>query len=155
APSRRSRPIAPRVIAHKRRRSVPRSRGPRRASFSWNGTKFGLINLSASAVHLAPLAGRGRIASSDAIRVRGALHLLRPMRLPFTPTLSPQAGRGGASSVPQEFSLASRPSSSRFVLRRDAQAGGVEDVYVLSLRSQRRLVAHCRRVAAADFGDKQ
>ena len=41
-----------------------------------------------------PLAGRGRIAS--AMRVRGTLHERGAWRLPLTPTLSPQAGRGSA-----------------------------------------------------------
>ncbi|CCE08622.1 hypothetical protein BRAS3843_2770104 [Bradyrhizobium sp. STM 3843] len=53
-----------------------------------------------SHLNLAPLAGRGRIASSDAIRVRGTLRKLGLRRLPLTPTLSPQAGRGSAPPSP-------------------------------------------------------
>jgi hypothetical protein len=49
--------------------------------------------------HLAPPAGRGRIASSDAIRVRGTHRGLGTWRLPLTPTLSPHAGRGSRESV--------------------------------------------------------
>src|SRR5439155_21133034 len=41
--------------------------------------------------HLAPLAGRGR---SRRLRVRGTLHTLGSRRVPLTPTLPPQAGRG-------------------------------------------------------------
>src|SRR6516225_11676973 len=44
-------------------------------------------------IHLSPLAGRGRERSE---RVRGVLHRLRPWRVPLTPTLSPQAGRGNS-----------------------------------------------------------
>jgi hypothetical protein len=52
--------------------------------------------------HLAPLAGRGRIASSDAIRVRGTLRESECVESPPHPKpslrsgfdLSPQAGRG-------------------------------------------------------------
>jgi hypothetical protein len=53
-------------------------------------------------VHLSPLAGRGRIASPDAIRVRGILRESVCMESPPHPKpslrfgfdLSPQAGRG-------------------------------------------------------------
>jgi len=46
-------------------------------------------NLAAISVRLAPHAGRGRIASKDAIRVRGTLRALSSWRQPLTPTLSP------------------------------------------------------------------
>jgi hypothetical protein len=49
--------------------------------------------------YLSPLAGRGKIASPDAIRVRGYRSIDRAPwpREPLTPTLSPRrAGRGGA-----------------------------------------------------------
>src|SRR4051794_20958372 len=43
-------------------------------------------------LHLAPLAGRGRIASPEAIRVRGyrSIDEVPARREPLTPTLSPQ-----------------------------------------------------------------
>jgi len=52
-----------------------------------------LTTESAGSLHLAPLAGRGRIASEDAIRVRGTLResTWAPIarKRPLTPTLSP------------------------------------------------------------------
>jgi len=48
-------------------------------------------------MHLSPPAGRGRIAL--AIRVRGTLRELRPLREPLTPTLSPQE-RGEGEDYP-------------------------------------------------------
>ena len=55
-------------------------------------------------MHLAPLAGRGRIASKDAMRVRGTLHESSKRREPLTRRalrvgLSPQ-GRGEATERP-------------------------------------------------------
>jgi len=44
--------------------------------------------------HLAPRAGRGRIASPDAMRVRGSFRGFGARIEPLTLTLSPQAGRG-------------------------------------------------------------
>ena len=62
-------------------------------------------------LHLAPLAGRGRIAL--AIRVRGYRSIDRShsLREPLTPTLSPQArGEGAKLSSP---GLTGRPSTPR------------------------------------------
>src|SRR5690242_16738298 len=56
-----------------------------------------LTSLSAHSLHLAPLAGRGRRALAR--RVRGTLQEFSSWRLPLTPTLSPQAGRGSAPAA--------------------------------------------------------
>jgi len=95
----------------------------RRAICAWHSCadcpsgrwQIGQSMLSALACfNLAPLAGRGRIASQDAIRVRGTLHEFGVLRLPLTPTLSPhppspfglrrtRAGRGSSPSAAQHL----------------------------------------------------
>jgi hypothetical protein len=58
-----------------------------------------LSNLKGSSVTSPRL--RGEVGSrACAIRVRGTLHEFGPWRLPLTPTLSPQAGRGGERPAP-------------------------------------------------------
>jgi thiazole synthase len=57
-----------------------------------------MISTANSLLRLSPRTGRGRIASQDAIRVRGTLNESNSHLAcgdpPLTPTLSPQAGRG-------------------------------------------------------------
>jgi len=55
-------------------------------------------SIAANSPYLAPLAGRGRIASRDAIRVRGYRSIGIGMRgeMPLTPNLSPQERGEGA-----------------------------------------------------------
>src|SRR5216683_3776342 len=50
--------------------------------------------------HLAPLAGRGRIASKDAIWVRGTRQELSAWKQPLTPTLSERASLVSAPHPP-------------------------------------------------------
>jgi hypothetical protein len=77
---------------------------------NFTGTRFSLDSHAASRTtrviirrarahaYLSPLAGRGRRARLRARRVRGTLHMLSRSRLPLTPPLSPQAGRGSRPS---------------------------------------------------------
>jgi hypothetical protein len=52
-----------------------------------------------------PLPACGERSTAEGGRVRGALDRPRSLKIPLTPTLSPQAGRGSAPPVPS----ASRP----------------------------------------------
>ena len=56
-----------------------------------------------------PLPACGERSDREAIRVRGTLDSARSSRLPLTPTLSPQAGRGSQPSSRLPFQLDSTP----------------------------------------------
>src|SRR5215475_5795524 len=71
------------------------------------------------------------------------------------PTVPLAIGRKRPGSVRLRPGLRRASFSSRLFLRGDTEAGGVEDVDVLGLRNERRLLAGRRRFAAADLGDEQ
>src|SRR5690349_7960358 len=84
------------------------------------GRKAGLLRFARNdderlrgSLHLAPLAGRGRIASSDAIRVRGyrSIDGAPGWREPLTPNLSPQErGEGELTPAPPRARTPLRPA---------------------------------------------